>query len=365
MQFDQECRNILVVLPNWVGDVVMATPVLRALRAHHRQARITYLGPQSSLDVLSPLKWADSAVADLSRRRPKRLANFFRTANRLRKDRFDLAILMPNSFRSAILTKLSACQQIAGYDRDGRGWLLTDRLAPKRDAQGRFVAMPTLQYYRDLAQFTGVPVDDMRMELPVDEAHERSAGNLLAEMGADAARPIVMLNPGAAFGPSKMWEPPHYGALADMLIEQRGAQIIINAAPNERHIAAQVQAHMRHAPLLSFAQRDNSIGLLKALLARCDLLVTNDTGPRHIGAALGIGVVTVFGSTDPRWAQIDYPRERVVRLDVSCSPCQSKLCLQVPGPSYHQCMSAITPQQVALPSLELLDSAAKPTGVRP
>jgi len=141
-----------------------------------------------------------------------------------------------------------------------------------------------------------------------------------------------------------------------MLVEQRGARIIINASPSqaERDLAQQVEQAMTHKPLLNFARLDNSLGLLKGLLSLCDLLVTNDTGARHIAAAMGKAVVTVFGSTDPRWAQIDYPAERIIRVEVPCSPCQQKFCPLPPGPQHHRCMTAISPESVATAATELL-----------
>jgi heptosyltransferase-2 len=144
--------------------------------------------------------------------------------------------------------------------------------------------------------------------------------------------------------------------VADELIEDLRAGIIINAAPAEKDIASAVEAAMKHPPLVNFARRSNSLGLLKGLLRRCDLLITNDTGARHFAAALGTAVVTIFGSTDPTWAQIDYPRERILRADVPCGPCQKKRCLQPPGPTFHRCMVAIPPEMVAQAARELLAS---------
>jgi len=200
--------------------------------------------------------------------------------------------------------------------------------------------------------------------LGVAEEDEARAAALLARAGDDPARPRVMLNPGASFGPSKMWDPERFAAVADALTERRGAQVILNAAPSvtERRIAARVVAAMTRKPLINLADLDNTIGLLKALLRRCDLLITNDTGPRHVAAALGTAVVTLFGSTDPVWARLDYERERIIRLDVPCSPCQKKLCPQPAGPFYHQCMAGITPEMVVAAAEELLGIPRKEGG---
>ena len=338
-------ENIAVFLPNWVGDVVMATPALRALRRHFGSACITHVGRAAALATLSGTAWADRALLETSTQPPV-AANFLAQVGRLRAARFSRAVLLPNSFRSALLARLAGVRWIAGYARGGRGWLLTHRLTPPRQADGRFLPISAVRYYLDLTEAVGAPPEPPRMELGVTPAEAHEAERVLADARVNPRRPIVMLNPGAAFGASKLWAAERFGALADMLVERHGAQIVVNAAPSERPIAGRVVAAMRHAPAVSFAERDNTIGLLKALMRRCRLLVTNDTGARHVAAAMGIGVVTLFGSTDPRWSQIDYEYERIVRASVPCSPCQRKVCPQPPGPLRNQCMAAITPEAV-------------------
>ncbi len=352
-----EPRRVAIFLPNWVGDVVMATPAIRALRARHGSAEMIAVGRAIALDTLAGLGWFDEAVEDVSRRRP-RLVNWLRMRRRLRRRRADLAVLLPNSFRAALLARMAGARRIAGYDRDGRGRLLTDRLDPPTDADGRFRPVPTIDYYNALAASLGASELNWRMELAVQPRFADEADALLAEAGVDDRGPLVMLNPGASFGPSKLWAPERYAALADRLIERQGAQIVINAAPAERDIAAAVENAMTRPAALSFARRDNTLGLLKALVRRCDLLVTNDTGARHFAAALGIGLVTLFGSTDPVWARIDYPLERIVRVDVPCGPCQRKVC-SLDGADEHRCMKAITVEMVLDAADAVLDEASR------
>ncbi|MCE5277071.1 MAG: lipopolysaccharide heptosyltransferase II [Planctomycetaceae bacterium] len=351
----EEFNRIVVFLPNWVGDVVMASPVLVALRQRYPAAHIAHFGRAAALAAADGAVWSDETI---EASRAGGLLGVLRSARRLRRGRFDMALLLPNSFRCALAARLGRIRTRIGYARDGRGWLLSHAMEPFRDADGRFVPLPTIEYYIRLAALAGVTSAPRTMSLGVREPDDHAAAELLAQSGADAARPLVLINPGASFGPSKMWELGRFAAVADALIEQRGAQIIINAAPAERAIAAQVALAMRHEPLLSFAGRDNSLGLLKALAKRCGLVITGDTGVRHIAAAMGTAVVTLFGSTDPVWAQIDYPRERILRVEVPCSPCQRKMCDQPPGPIYHQCMAAISPAMVLEQVLALLDEGA-------
>ena len=357
-------RNIVIFLPNWVGDVVMATPALRALRRHFKDARIHHAGKPIALETLGGTDLADGGIADRWSQRA-RPAGLLEMLERLRAGRFDLAILLPNSFRSAMTARLAGIGCVAGYRRDGRGWLLTEKIPPPRDERGRLRAVSAIDYYLALAAMLGARCDSRRMELAVTGPEEAEAEEILRRAGVDGRRPCVMLNPGASFGPSKMWPPRRFAAVADALIERHGAQIIVNAAPSERSIAAEVGEAMRHRPAVNFADRDNTIGLLKSLVRRCTLLITNDTGARHIAAALGIGVVSLFGSTDPRWAQIDCPLERIVRVDVPCSPCRQKICPQRPGPAYHRCMAAITPEMVLDAAEEVLGMVRAAREARP
>ena len=352
------CRvaNIVVVLPNWLRDVVMATPALRALRKRFSTCRITHFGRDLALEILGGLDLADIFQADMSRR-DRSIAGLTAAVNTLRAGRCDLAVLFPNSFRSAVLVRMAGIRRIFGYNRDGRGWLLSDSLSPPRDEDGSFEPISAIDYYNNLAALLGVKNRSRQMILAIPPADIDAAEGLLHKAGADSTGPIVMLNPGASFGVSKMWDPDRYAAVADKLIERRQAQIIINAAPNERLIADQVGRAMQHRPLINFAYRANSIRMLKALAGRCDLVITNDTGARHVAAALGTPVVTLFGSTNPQWARIDYDRERIIRVEVPCSPCQKKMCSQPAGPLYHQCMKAITVDMVTAAAEELLDAS--------
>lgn len=343
--------SIAIFLPNWVGDVVMATPAISALARHYAGRRIIHVGKPVALATLGPVAGPDDMVA--------LPAGVRAAAKRLRQIGIDLAVLLPNSFRSALIARLAGADRLAGYARDGRGWLLTDKLLPPRLPNGSYQPISAVDYYIDLVEMLGANCISRDLSLPIEPKQESAADTLLAAAGVDRDRPVVMLNPGASFGTSKMWSAERYAALADMLVERTGAQIIINAAPAERRIAGWVARAMHSVPAISFADRDNSLGLLKAMLRRSDLLVTNDTGARHLAAAAGIAIVTIFGSTDPEWARIDYPRERIIREDVACSPCQRKLCPQPAGPEYHKCLELVSPEKVYQAAEELLEESGR------
>lgn len=352
-------QNIVVFLPNWVGDVVMATPVLRSLREHFKQSRIVYFGKSIALDVIAGNEWADDSIDSTTDAKSK-LKVLKELNSALKAQQFDLAILLTNSFRTALLAKISKIKRIVGYVRDGRGWMLHDKLTPPKDIYGKYKPVPAIDYYTDLVSLLDVRVENRNMELPVSKREEFLAQRLLDDSGADPQKPIVMLNPGASFGMSKMWAPERYAKAADELIKRRDAQIIINVAPSEKHIGKTVTDNMELRPILNFAERDNTLLLLRSLLKRTTLLITNDTGARHIGAAMGAGLVTIFGSTDPRWTIIDYPFENIVRLDLPCSPCQKKLCPQPPGPGYMRCLETLDVESVVESAEDMLDRVPGP-----
>jgi heptosyltransferase-2 len=355
-----EPQRIAVFLPNWVGDVVMATPALRALRARFPAAHITYFGRPAPLATLDSTPWADSML-DLTTPAAGKIRSLWQGAARVRRIQPDLAVLMPNSFRSAFLARLGGAGRIVGYNRDGRGWLLSDRLSPPRRPDGSFAPRPMIEYYNALAKALGCDDPGHRMQLPLSQEAQDEARTLWRQSGLEGHAPVVMLNPGGAFGPSKMWQPERYAHLADALIDQAGARIVLNAAPNEKPIALRVEEAMEHEPHLSFARRDNSLPLLGSLVRRCDLMVTNDTGARHFAVALGVRVVTLFGSTDPRWTDLFTARERIVRVELPCSPCQERICPQPAGPLYHKCMFDISVQQVLRVCLEQIAKPAEAT----
>lgn len=351
-------NKILVFVPNWVGDVVMATPVLRCLRENFPESKIACVGRAISLAVLKGSSWIDEYIEDTSRKKPV-LKNLFATSKKIKDFNADVTLLMPNSFRSALLCKHGNAGKIIGYNRSGRGMMLDIKIQPILCENGatKYKPVPMLDYYARLTEPLGVSPDSRNMQLSVNDEGETQAAEILQRAGYDKSRPMFVINAGASFGTSKLWLPERFAELADELINRYDAQIVINAAPskNEQAIAAKVTAAMKYKPLIDFSKETNSIAMLKSIISRCELMITNDTGTRHIAAAFGAAVVTIFGSTDPVWAQIDYPRERIVKVDVECGPCQKKICPLPEGPAHHQCITGVTVDMVLAACKELLE----------
>jgi len=333
----------------------MATPALSALRRRFGQSHITWMGPSAALDVLAGLKLSDEVIADVSK--GCSLGGLLAGRRNLRAGRFDLAVLFSNAFRVAMVCRLGNVARLVGYARDGRGWLLTQGMPPPRRQDGSLLPTPAIRYYLALAELLGCDVSDRRMRLVVEDSYATEAESVFRQAGIGPSDTVVLINPGASFGSSKLWLPARFSAVADALADRYGIRIVINASPAEQAIAAAVGDGMRRGPAINFTRRYNTLGLLKAITARSRLVITGDTGPRHIAAALGVAVVTIFTSTDPSWTTIDYDRERIVRADVSCSPCQRKVC-PIPRKSeeYHQCAAQIRADMVLSAAEELLAS---------
>jgi heptosyltransferase-2 len=262
-------------------------------------------------------------------------------AHFLAQQNFDTAILLPNSFRTALLARMALIPRRVGYDRDGRGFLLTDRLMVRRE-NGKFIPVSTLDYYLGIARYLGTQQPDHTMELFTHTDDDAKALAMLKQGGwtPDEKKPLIMLNPGARYGEAKMWFPDRFAAVAKKCVEELDAVIAITGAPRERNILNEVIAQA-DVPMIDLPAMGMDLKLLKSVVKHADLMVSNDTGPRHMAAAMGVPVVTVFGPTDPRWTEIDFEHERIVRVDVFCGPCQKRTC-----PLDHRCMTQVTPEMV-------------------
>ncbi|MBI4716413.1 MAG: lipopolysaccharide heptosyltransferase II [Planctomycetes bacterium] len=346
-------RSILVVLPTWVGDFVMATPTLRALRNRYADATITFLLESNLRDLVRGGDWMDETVEWPARhRRLPWHAEFRAMVASLRRRRFDWALLLPNSARAAIVAWLSGARRRIGYNRDGRALLLTDRLPPRNRRHGRFVPQPIVNYYADLAEFAGCLRPGDQLELFTTPDCDESVRERLLSLGLEGQHPLVVISPGASYGAAKCWLPERFAGVADRLMETCGAAVVITCGPGEEAIARTIGAAMRQAPFV-FDNPRLTLGELKSLVRRCDLLLCNDAGPRHFAKAFNVPVVTVFGPTHPEWTATSYPAERIVRIDVECGPCQQRRCPL----GHHQCMTGVTVDDVIREAAQLLRAA--------
>ncbi len=342
--------KILVVLPNWVGDSVLATPALRAVRNGFPKSKISYLIKPYLAELFGGCPWVDELIFWPGAKRGARKQTAFSLLKDLREEKFGLAVLLANSFRSALTCSLGKISRRVGYDRDGRGVLLTDKLLPDR-YDGRFLPISALKYYLSIADYLGCRTDDYHLTLFTEPKFETEVDALLARHNVKPDGAYALINPGASYGSTKCWPPEYFAKVADHLAEKYGMRTMVVCSPREVDIARGVVQKMSH-PGIALIDPVVGLGTLKSLVRRCKMLVTNDTGPRHFAAAFGVPVVTIFGPTDPRWSETLYVRERQVWIEVDCGPCMKKTCPE----KHHKCMIDLRPERVKQHVDELLSN---------
>jgi heptosyltransferase-2 len=340
--------NLAVFCPNWIGDAVMATPALRALRQHFAGGRIIGVCKPYVASVLdgSPcfdrLLFLDSR-GPLGHRWPA-------VAWQLRREAVELAVLFPNSFHAALVAWLGGCRRRIGYNRYARGLLLTDALEPIRDERGRLLPSPVIDAYNLLAEAAGTPQPSYQMELFTTPRDEAAADAVWQQSALTASAEVVCLNPGAAFGAAKHWPVASFVHLAQSLADRRGCGVLVLCGPAERDLARQIAIQARRPTVHSLADQPLALGLTKACLRRAALLVTTDSGPRHIAAAFDRPVLTLFGPTHIAWTETYHAKSVHLQKQVPCGPCQLRVC-----PVDHRCMRELTPVEVTAAALTLLD----------
>lgn len=339
-------RRLVVRAPNWVGDIVMATPLFDCLRASFPQARIACVIRGYAQGIVRDGPWFNQVITA----EDKSWGGFWTLRRQVAAFGADTAVLLPNSLRSALPIRLAGVRKIYGYRRSGRGWLLTDGPAPVKH-NGKITPLPMTEYYLEIARFLGLNVPaSPKPTLYVDLECQRRAEQLLVRYGVRDSDRVIGLNPGANFGSSKCWPAEHFARLAEMLIDEFGCKTLLFSGPGEEQIAeAIVQASK--APIIDTTPDKVKLDLLKPLVKRCDLLVTNDTGPRHYAVAFDVPVVVIMGPTDPRYTAANLERTEVIRIDLPCSGCHKKTC-----PTTHQCMVGITAEMVLARAQRLMAS---------
>jgi heptosyltransferase-2 len=340
-------QKIMVRATNWIGDGVMSLPALHALRARFPKAEIVLV----TKPWVSELYWHLPAVSRQIVYNPEGEhegpRGFWRLVRGLREERFDAALLFQNAFHAAWMAWCARVPVRVGYARDGRSSLLTDAVeVPSPAAYGH-----EAYYYLHLLFRAGLidkpqPVREIRLAL--EEAERAWAAKHLQRLGLQGPRFLVGLNPGAFFGPAKRWLLHRYALLADRLIGAFHADVLIFGSHAERPLAEGIARAMKHTPVILAGE--TSLRQLMALLAQCRLVVSNDSGPMHLAAALGLPLVAVFGSTNERATGPVGPRTHVVKHMVACSPCGLREC-----PIDFRCMQGVTVEDVSRAATKLVE----------
>ena len=328
--------KIAVFLPNWVGDAVMATPALRALRNHYADAEILAVHRPYVGDVLSGLDLVDRSL--LHDPRGDRQLNGWRFVRTLRGERPDLAVLFPNSLRTAWLAWIAGIPRRVGFRRDGRSWLLTDPVTPR----SRTVPNPVLDEYLRLVSHLGIASDSRTMELNTLDTDEEVLKDFWSRQTTLPHSQYVCLNPGGAFGAAKDWPSESFGLLAHRIAAELHHNVVVLCGPSERATAREIVSIADHPSVVGLYDMPLSLGLTKAAIRHADLLVTTDSGPRHFAPPFQTPVITLFGPTHIAWSETYYDQAVHLQHPVDCGPCQQRVCPL----EHHKCMRELRVDRV-------------------
>jgi len=345
-------RSILIRGTNWVGDSVIAVPAMREIRRIFPDARISLLVRPWVRDIYAALEFVDEILEYDSSKTHRGWRGFSSLVSGLRSRKFDLAILLQNAFEAALLAWCARIPSRVGYARDGRGLLLTHsrRIAPEvRHVHQAY-------YYLDILSGMGWLPDKLweRSEyllstgIKVRDQDICAAEELLRSTGIHENESIIGINPGAFYGAAKRWFPERYAAVADQLAAECDSRIVIFGSSNDMPVAQQVAAKMTKTPVILAGR--TALGQFMGVIRRCRLLITNDSGPMHLAAALDVPQLAIFGSTSEIATGPLSSKAVVIKYQVDCNPCFRRECS-----TDFRCMKGIRVQQVLDEARKILD----------
>jgi len=326
----------------------MSLPAIAAIRGAFPKAEMVVLARPWVADIYARQTAIDRVIPYRAARGARDLSAKWELAKQLRSYAFDCAILLQNAFEAALLARLAGIPRRIGYDRDGRGWLLTDPIAVPKPSE-----IPRHQsfYYLELLRRAGIldvlpETQAIRLD-GIDQAMARGASRF-GELGANL--PVIGVSPGAAYGGAKRWMADGFAEAASHVALQESASVALFGSEAERPLCDAIAESIRARGVaaINLAGRTTLREFID-LAAACRLFLTNDSGAMHIASALGVRTVAVFGATDDIATGPTGPLARVVRQDVDCSPCLLREC-----PIDHRCMTRVTPDRVAAVAMDLL-----------
>jgi heptosyltransferase-2 len=339
--------NLLLRSANWVGDAIMTTPAVRAIRKGVPDARITLLAKPWVAPVFDHNPHIDEIMLYNADGEHRGLKGMIHLSAQLRKRKFDVALLFQNAFEAALITWLARIPRRIGYTTDGRGILLTEKLRHWRLLKkGHLV-----DYYLGLLPGLGrITTDGRHLDLENSADEKQRALSLLSSQGVAPSETLIGLNPGATYGTAKRWPLERFAKLGKHLSERFGAKFLIFGSKQEAELGAVLSQALG-------SDAFNLAGLTTlreafALIELCRLFITNDSGLMHAAAALDVSQIALIGPTDPMATAPIGSRSILVQNRESCpkSPCLLTQC-----PTDHRCMTAISVEQVFKQATMLLE----------
>lgn len=325
-------KKIVIRAPNWIGDSILALPAMANLKRNFPESELWVAANEWVRDLFRMEDYLEGIIPLPQQSNLKNL-NF--SARRLRELTFDLGILLTNSFGSAFLFYLARIPQRWGYKRDGRGFLLT-KGAPIHNQADRY---HQAHYYLDLLSGLGLKNYTTELNLSLDRRELVRMKEWLESQNIDAKKPLVIINPGAFYGPAKRWPASKYSELASLLQEKNNAQIAIIGSKTEIPLAEHIATDMPEKPFILAGQ--TSLTRLAAIISFGSVFISNDSGPMHLANALKIPIIALFGPTEPfRTGPYQNPYT-LFHKGAPCWPCSYRAC-----PYDHRCMMNISVQEV-------------------
>ncbi len=343
-------KKILVRSTNWIGDAIMTTPALRTIRENFPRAEITLLALPWVADVFSAGPHVDRVLLYEKNGCHQGFRGRRQLVRDLRDQGFDLAILLQNAFEAALITRLAGIPNRAGYRTDGRGLFLTH---PVRLPRAR-KKIHQVHYYQELLADLGLTPgpDELFLDLSDQDRHwARGFVAALPDGPSGGKRPLIGLNPGAAYGPAKRWPAEKFARLAGLVAREVDGQLLVFGTAADRETATAIVAAAPEQ-VVDLTGR-TSLGQAMALIEQCRVFVTNDSGLMHVAAALATPTAAIFGSTNPVTTGPYSDTGLVIRREIPCSPCLKTHCRK----DDFRCMTGISSHQVLAAVKTLLSRA--------
>ena len=325
-------RRLICRMPNWIGDSVMAIPALLSIHEHYPETEIYIAAVESQRDIYNHLTFKPDGFISLNS------GKYLKNAKMISAVKADTILLFTNSFSSALEAYLSGIPKRIGYRKDLRSMLLNQSIIPSLEKQHM------IDYYNELTEKIGVSVNS---EVPVLKA-KREIPQCLKQTSYNRQKPLIGINPGAAYGEAKRWVPENFSKTAEKLLN-KGYQVVLFSGPGAE-LPSALEIAKSQPGIINLAGK-TTLEELISTIAQCDLFITNDSGPMHIAGALSIPVVAIFGPTDHQSTGLRSGRYKIVTTNEECAPCMERICPL----THHNCMKNITVDIVLSASFELLN----------
>jgi heptosyltransferase-2 len=344
-QKGESMERILVRAANWIGDAVMSLPALDALKRSFPNAQITVLAKPG----VAPIFEGNPALKDIfiydSLGAHKGLSGRLKLAGELKERGFTSAVLFQNAFEAALIAFLA---KIPGYARDLRSPLLTDPVEVTEEIK----KVHQVYYYLNIIKaLGGAQVERPLPSITLSAGELAWADDFLKAKGIEEGAPVIGVSPGASYGPAKRWAPESFSYVLEAVSKSSGAVVLIFGANEDEETACELSKGLsvQHHNLAGKTTLREFMALAKGL----DLFLTNDSGPMHIGAALGVPTLAIFGSTSDELTGPIGPRVKVVKEPIDCAPCFDRVC----APGHYECLTKIEAERVLAEALSLMSSA--------